>query len=122
MVGNLEHLDFRGWFYGLLSAIIGGGASSVTAAVAASYIKPGDFAFAGADSLKLMFSVFGINALISMFLYLKQSPLPAIVEDNANRITAIETRNAAKDVIEDRSANKEAVKSAIKEAIEEVKP
>jgi hypothetical protein len=80
MIQKLRSLDFWGWFYGLLSAVIGGGASSVTAAIAASVIKPQDFAFAGADSFKLMGSVFLVNAVISMFLYLKQSPLPKVVE------------------------------------------
>jgi hypothetical protein len=80
MINQLKHLDFWGWIYGLLSAVIGGGASSVTAAIAASIIKPQDFALAGAASIKLMLSVFAINALISLFLYLKQSPLPKIVD------------------------------------------
>jgi hypothetical protein len=96
MIEQIKHLDFRGWVYGLLSAIIGGGAGSVTAAIAASIIKPQDFALANAASFKLMFSVFGINALISMFMYLKQSPLPAIVEENSQRIAALEDINKTK--------------------------
>lgn len=86
MIAQIKHLDFRGWVYGLFHAAIGGGASSVTAAIAASFIKPQDFALAGADSFKLMASVFLINAVISMFMYLKQSPLPAIVDETKGQV------------------------------------
>ena len=81
MIKQMMHLDFMGWIYGLLSAIIGGGAGAVTAAVAAAIIKPQDFAFADASSLKLMFWVFIVNGTLNMFYYLKQSPLPPVVEN-----------------------------------------
>jgi hypothetical protein len=91
MIAKLRKLDFLGWIYGLLSAVIGGGASSVTAAVAASIIKPDDFALAGAASIKLMMSCFMINAVISMFLYLKQSPLPKILESSTTTTDSVTT-------------------------------
>jgi hypothetical protein len=88
MINQLRHLDIADWVYGLLSAAIGGGAGAVSAAVAAALIKPGDFGFAGWDSIKLMATVFVVNGLLNMFFYLKQSPLPAIVETSTTTTTA----------------------------------
>jgi len=81
MINQLKRLDFMGWIYGLLHACIGGGASAVTAGFAVSVIKPTDFPLASMASLKLMFWVFAVSAVKDGFLYLKQSPLPPIVED-----------------------------------------
>lgn len=82
MISQLKHLDFLGWFYGLMAAIIGGGASSVTAAVSAGFIDPEKFNLTHPmATIKLMAVVFLLNALMSMFLYLKQSPMPPIVND-----------------------------------------
>jgi hypothetical protein len=98
MIGvQLQHLDYKGWFYGFFHATIGGGASAVVGGFSASVLKPGDFGFASTDSLKLMGMMFAFNFILSGFLYLKDSPVPNIVEDNTKRIAAIEARNAAID-------------------------
>lgn len=73
-------LDWGHWLYSLFAALIGGGAGSVTAALGAMGIAPGQFGVGGDpgwNSLKLMLVTFVINAAISTFAYLKQSPLPA---------------------------------------------
>ena len=73
-------LDWGHWFYSLFAALIGGGAGSVTAALGAMGIAPGQFGVGGDpgwNSLKLMLVTFLINGGISTFAYLKQSPLPA---------------------------------------------
>jgi hypothetical protein len=82
MLNRLKHLDFLGWLYGLFAAIVGGGSSAVTAAVAVGLIDPEKFNLSHpVATLQLMLAVFVLNGLISMFLFLKQSPLPAIVDD-----------------------------------------
>lgn len=91
MIGSrLQHLNFKGWIYGLLHASVGGGSSAVVGGFSASILKPNDFGFAGADSMKLMGMMFLFNFILSAFLYLKNSPLPEIVEDTEKRVTALE--------------------------------
>lgn len=82
MISDLRHLDFKDWFYGLCNAFIGGGAGAVVTAFAASMISPSTFNLQSGlgDTLELMAATFLINGLLNMFFYLKQSPLPAIVE------------------------------------------
>lgn len=59
------------WLLGLLSAGISGGASAITVVV----VDPNNFNLQ--EGLKNLASVFIVQALIGMGLYLKQSPLPA---------------------------------------------
>jgi hypothetical protein len=94
---NVQHLDIKGWLYGFFHATIGGGASAVVGGFSASILKPSDFAFASTESLKLMGMMFVFNFCLSAFLYLKESPVPNIIEENTKRIAAIELRNAIKD-------------------------
>lgn len=70
--------SFETWIYGLFSAFIGGGASAVTAGVSGSMIDPEKFNLnAGlVNVLKLTGACFVLNGLLTMFAYLKQSPLP----------------------------------------------
>ena len=82
MINTLQRLDFRGWIYSLLSALIGGGASSVTASFTASMLAPGQFNLANPSLLlQMMAWTFVINGALSVFLFLKQSPLPPVVGD-----------------------------------------
>ena len=71
------------WIYGLLAAVIGGGAASVTSAFVASGLAPGQFSLSGGDAgwntLKLMGLTFVVNGIVSAAAFLKQSPLPAII-------------------------------------------
>jgi hypothetical protein len=98
IVAKIQQLDFKGWLYGFFHATIGGGASAVVGAFSASVIKPNDFGIGGANSLKLMGMMFAFNFILSAFLYLKDSPVPNIIEkENAARIAAIEVRNELKD-------------------------
>jgi hypothetical protein len=79
---HVKHLDLAGWLYGLGHAAIGGGASAVVAGFSASVIAPAEIPFGGLASFKLMGLCFLVNALLSGFMYLKQSPLPEIVEES----------------------------------------
>jgi len=73
-------LNWDDWVYGLLYGAIGGGSNSVYAAFGALVVDPRDFAFGSAKSFKLIGWVFVFSALMSMFLYLKQKPLPDRIE------------------------------------------
>ena len=68
------------WFKGLISAIIGGGASSVTGTFAAMQIAPQTFNLLSDwnvdQTLKLAGANFIVGAIIGVSNYLKQSPLP----------------------------------------------
>lgn len=71
-------LNWKNWIYGLLAAIIGGGASAVVAAFSASMIAPGQFNLTDhiGNFFKLAGTTFAINGFMSAMFYLKQSPLP----------------------------------------------
>jgi len=64
-----------GWLLGLLSAGISGGASAITVVV----VDPNNFNLQA--GLKNLASVFVVQALIGMALYLKQSPLPVPTDE-----------------------------------------
>jgi len=69
------------WLYGVGSAFVGGGSSAVAAGFTNLVIAPGTFNLStleGAHKLLLSMAVtFGVAGALSMFFYLKQSPLPA---------------------------------------------
>lgn len=74
------------WLYGLGSAVIGGGAGAVVSGLTNMGIAPETFNLTtGAGALKLLLSVginFGLVGTLSMFFYLKQSPLPQAESDS----------------------------------------
>jgi hypothetical protein len=63
-------MDWRHWVKGLISATIGGAANGVTALI----VAPESFNFG--DGLSKLGSVMGAAAIVSVSMYLKQSPLP----------------------------------------------
>lgn len=77
--------NVRHWVHGLLAAIIGGGAGSVTATFSATLIDPKVFNLADSSGmtncLKMMALTFLVNGGFAMFAYLKQSPIPPEGED-----------------------------------------
>lgn len=81
-------LDWEKWLYGLGTGIIGGGAGAVVAGLSSMLLAPQSFnitSWAGAvRALSMMAVCFVVNSLISMFFYLKQSPLPPIENDSQN--------------------------------------
>lgn len=68
----------RHWIHGLGAAFIGGGASAVSAAFSAALIDPTKFNLGDGlgCTLKMMVTSFLVSGLLTMFAYLKQSPLP----------------------------------------------
>lgn len=63
-------LDWRNWVKGLLTAIISGSANAVTLIV----VDPLNFNLQ--EGLPKLSSIIAVNSIISVALYLKQSPLP----------------------------------------------
>ena len=71
------NLDLGNWLYGLLAAVIAGGANAVVGGVAINMVDPAHFNAQHADFYKLVTALFLANATMSFFLYLKQNPIPA---------------------------------------------
>ena len=86
MATMLENLDWGNWIYGLFAGGIGGGASAVSGAFAASAIDSTHFGFGSTASWKLMGLMFLMNFMKDGFLYLKQNPLPTV-----KTVTKVET-------------------------------
>jgi hypothetical protein len=89
-------LDWGNWAYGLVAAVLGGGAGSVVSALGTAIVIPGSMGLsgdAGWNTLKLMGITFLIHGGIALFLYLKQSPLPAKVTEvsETKTVTVTET-------------------------------
>lgn len=90
-------LDWASWIYGLLAALITGGASAITAGFVAPALAPGQFNYsgdAGWTTLKLMLIMFIVNGLIGAMAYLQKSPLPAI-EPSTTTSVAVTTQPGA---------------------------
>lgn len=73
-----SNLDWGNWFYGLISGIIGGGASAVTSGISVSMIDPKDWSIGSAKFFTLCGIVFLANGMLSAFFFLKQTPLPPL--------------------------------------------
>lgn len=74
----LTDLDWGSWLYGLLWGSIGGGANSVSGALAAAIVAPQQFAVGSNASFKLMGMIFLLTFLKDAALYLAQKPLPPV--------------------------------------------
>ena len=76
------NLNWGAWLYGLVAAVIGGGAGSVISVIGTAIVIPGSVGLsgnAGWTALKLMGVTFLVHGGVAMFLYLSKSPLPAPV-------------------------------------------
>lgn len=80
-------MNLKKWLYGLGAAIIGGGASSVTAGFAATVIDPASFNLHGGlgHTGELMAATFALSGLMHAMGYLAQSPLPPTNWDGQDR-------------------------------------
>jgi hypothetical protein len=73
-----KHMNWKIWLRGLVAAFVAGGSSALTGGACAAWFDPEKFNLGSGLSviLKMMGSVFLVSGLFSMFLYLKQSPIP----------------------------------------------
>jgi hypothetical protein len=73
---GVSTLDWGQWFYGLTAGFIGGGSSAVVSGVTINMMDPQHFNARNADFYILVGAMFVANGLMSMFMFLKQNPLP----------------------------------------------
>jgi hypothetical protein len=88
MSNPLNDLDWGSWLYGLLWGAIGGGSSAVVSGITVALNDPKDYGIGSGKFMGLVCTVFLANAAMSMFLFLKQSPLPPV-----KTVTTVETVN-----------------------------
>lgn len=82
-------LKWDQWLYGIGSAVIGGGSSAIVGgAVSIVAFKVDVTTWAGAlKIMSIMLANFSLAGFLSMFFYLKQSPLPPPVTGNTEQFT-----------------------------------
>lgn len=91
MKGPFDNLDLGNWLYGLVAAVVGGGANAVVAGVAINIADPSHFNASTGPFYKIVGTVFAANATMSFFLYLKQTPLPKLVSKTVVTVEKTET-------------------------------
>lgn len=67
-------LEWKSWLYGLFAGVIGGGATALSGMTAGAVFGAADF------TPRQVASIFIGGAIASASMYLKQSPLPKVVE------------------------------------------
>jgi hypothetical protein len=97
MLEQMKQLAWSDWLYHLFFSAIGGGASAVTSTIGAVIIAPETFNAGGGlhKTLELMATVFVINALLALFYYLKQSPLPGVIETTSKMTETTKTTSTS---------------------------
>ena len=85
------HFNWGEWLYGLFAAVIGGGANAVVGGVTLNLVDPSHFNAGNADLYKAVSTLFAANATMSFFLYLKQAPLPKLIERTVETHTVEKT-------------------------------
>ena len=73
-------LDWKSWLYGLGAGAIGGGANAVIGGVTINVVDPVRFNTEAGAFWQIVVTLFLANAALSAFLFLKQSPLPPVIE------------------------------------------
>jgi len=85
------------WLRGLVAAFVGGGSGSVTTGLTSMGIDPDHFNLGTGlrHTMELMAIVFVLNGMMSVFLYLKQSPLPPIKSEDESYHTVLNLQTSA---------------------------
>jgi hypothetical protein len=73
-----SNLDFDGWFRGIFSAAISGGASAVSGAIVLPALDAKDFNVYQAKFYVAIGALFTASALTSIFKFLSATPLPGV--------------------------------------------
>lgn len=76
--GDIGHLDFGDWAYGLVSGFISGGASAVVAGVVVSIKDPNHYALGTWNFFEIVLSVFVMSGTMSAMAFLRTKPLPSL--------------------------------------------
>lgn len=79
-LSTARRLDWAGWFLGLWTSAVSGGAGAVAGALGPMLTKPEDFNFgAGLHSTLISMAVgFGLTGLVSLAKFLQTHPAPDI--------------------------------------------
>ena len=75
----LEDYDWANWLRGLWAAAIGGGSNAVVGAFSLNMSDPSHFNAQSPTFFFFFCTLFASSALVSFFMYLKQSPLPQVI-------------------------------------------
>ena len=67
-------LDWQAWLYSLAAAIIGGGATSIVTVAGGQVLGAASF------TPRQLVTVAAVSAIVNAAMYLKQSPLPKVIE------------------------------------------
>lgn len=87
----LQHLDWENWLYGLWAAVIGGGSTAASGAIAVISVDPMDFNLGTSKFWKVSAVMFLTGAATSFFMFLKQNPAPKIIEQTKVTVTTTTT-------------------------------
>lgn len=91
-------LNWDNWAYGLGSAVIGGGSSAVVGGIVSALAFHVDITtWEGARKIiSIMCANFVVAGVFSLFFYLKQSPLPAVMVESKTVTATITTETTQK--------------------------
>jgi hypothetical protein len=81
-------MDWGNWLKGLWAAVIGGGSNAVVSAVGLNMTDPNHFNSQTPDFYRVVGTLFCASAIVSFFMYLKQSPLPQVITKTTTRVSS----------------------------------
>ena len=83
----LSDLDWSAWILGLWAAVIGGGSTAASGAIAVISVDPKDFNLETTKFWKVTATMFAIGAATNFLSYLKQNPAPTIISKASSTTT-----------------------------------
>jgi uncharacterized membrane protein len=89
-------LDWSNWVKGIMSGFISGGASAVVSGFTVGLMDSKDYNFQNGKLWTLIVTLFIVNGVLGMMLYLTKSPLPGVKQITTTvQTTEIKTKPAA---------------------------
>ncbi len=83
----LDDMDWSGWLLGLWAAIVGGGATAASGAIAVISVDPRDFNLETQKFWKVTAMMFTVGAATNFLSFLKQNPAPKIISKASSTTT-----------------------------------
>ncbi len=84
----LDDMDWSGWLLGLWAAIVGGGATAASGAIAVISVDPRDFNLETQKFWKVTAMMFTVGAATNFLSFLKQNPAPKIISKTTTTVTS----------------------------------
>lgn len=97
----MGHFDWSNWLYGMFVAIIGGGANAALAAIVVNWQDPKDYNATTWAFLNLVVTLFVFGAIKDFLLYIKNQPLPKLIEKTTTTHTVEKSTTPAPTVEEE---------------------